>query len=126
MEEQKGSGLVRSNLTKGLKRSQETSGSLCPQSGQRISHNSPLIPYHEPCKHVPASFPHMSRGWQLAGWGGRKGVWIWGRGFLGRGGAEENEGLPITFPKREADSSGWSPWLHSQGWASPTRLGGLM
>lgn len=32
---------------------------------------SPLIPYHEPCRYVPAFLPHWGGGWQLAGEGGK-------------------------------------------------------
>lgn len=63
-------GLLKSNITT-RERLKEVSASVCPPSGQRLPHCSPLYLIVNTVSTGPASFPHWSRGWQLAGEGGR-------------------------------------------------------
>lgn len=56
---------------------------------------------------IPASFLPLSSGWQLAG---EEGSGYGYEGFLGTW-AEERLREMGAFPKRGADSSGWSPCI---------------
>lgn len=113
MEGQEGPGLL-SSTSLGVM-DFKISVPFCSLSGQRIAQHSPLFAYPGPYEHVPAAFPQLSRGWQLAGWEER-------RRHSGRGEREGAEGrlrekraCPLSFPRGKQ-------WLEPLGFNPKTVL----